>query len=131
MSVFRIATTPVRIALAALLLALTSAGSVHAFDAALVDTRSTLMSPYRPLGGVAVGNRLKSERDTRELAAATPVDDAQADPCTGKRQAFCRDLAATELRITSLYFLLPEVRGLTPQRLNIRRNSVSVTYSFR
>lgn len=122
---------PVRIALAGLLLALTSAGSVHAFDAVPVDARSAAMSPYRALGRLTVDSRLKSDRDALAVAAAMPVDGAPADPCTGKRQAFCRDLAATELRITSLYFMLPEVPGLTPQRLNIRRNSVSVTYSFR
>ena len=51
--------------------------------------------------------------------------------CNEKRQPLCRDLAASEFHFTSLRFVLPEVRGLSPKSLNVRRNSVSVTYTFR
>lgn len=119
------------VALGLLLVLLGGAGAAHAVDATIVEARYLTMSPYRSVGALTAENRLKSYRDARGVAAGAPIDDGEAVRCVGKRQAFCRDLAETELRVTSLYFLLPEVRGLSPQRLNIRRNSVSATYSFR
>jgi len=58
-------------------------------------------------------------------------DESDSSICNEKRQPLCRDLAASEFQLTSLRFMLPEVRGLSPKSLNIRRNSVSATYTFR
>lgn len=62
---------------------------------------------------------------------AVALDDAESSLCNEKKQPLCRDLAASEFQLTSLRFMLPEVRGLSPKSLNIRRNSVSATYTFR
>ena len=65
------------------------------------------------------------------VRAATLPDDRDLSICNEKTQPLCRDLAASEFQVTSLRFMLPEVRGLSPKSLNIRRNSVSATYTFR
>ena len=61
----------------------------------------------------------------------TLPDDRDTSICNEKTQPLCRDLAASEFQVTSLRFMLPEVRGLSPKSLNVRRNSVSATYTFR
>lgn len=65
------------------------------------------------------------------IRAAAAIDDADSSLCNEKKQPLCRDLAASEFQVISLRFVLPEVRGLSPKSLNIRRNSVSATYTFR
>lgn len=65
------------------------------------------------------------------IRVVAPIDEQDAPRCGEKVQPFCRDLAASEFQMTSLRFMLPEVRGLSPKSLNIRRNSVSATYTFR
>ena len=65
------------------------------------------------------------------INVASAIDAAESSVCTEKKQPLCRDLAKSEFQLTSLHFMLPEVRGLSPKSLNIRRNSVSATYTFR
>ena len=62
---------------------------------------------------------------------AALVESSDSSICNEKKQPLCRDLAASEFQFTSLRFMLPEVRGLSPKSLNVRRNSVSATYTFR
>ena len=62
---------------------------------------------------------------------AALVESSDSSICNEKKQPLCRDLAASEFQFASLRFMLPEVRGLSPKSLNVRRNSVSATYPFR
>ncbi len=59
------------------------------------------------------------------------IDESESSMCNEKKQPLCRDLAASEFHMTSLRFMPPEVRGLSPKSLNVRRNLVSATYTFR
>ena len=63
--------------------------------------------------------------------AVEPMHSTPALGCTNRFQGFCRDLSAAEFDLKSMKTLLPEIAGLTPQRLSLRRNRVSVTYTFR
>ena len=90
-----------------------------------------------PRGLIVLDSRAKSLDVLRTsnaamgIKAATFNDESDSSICNQKRQPLCRDLAASEFQLTSLRFMLPEVRGLSPKSLNIRRNSVSATYTFR
>lgn len=88
---------------------------------------SLIVNDIRPknLGGFSTNNAAIG------IKAATVADESDSSICNEKRQPLCRDLAASEFQLTSLRFMLPEVRGLTAKSLNIRRNSVSATYTFR
>ena len=88
---------------------------------------SLIVRDTRPknLGGFSTNNAAIG------IKAATVADESDSSICNEKRQPLCRDLAASEFQLTSLRFMLPEVRGLTAKSLNIRRNSVSATYTFR
>ena len=74
---------------------------------------------------------LASGNAATRIRGAVAIDDADASLCNDKKQPLCRDLAVSEFQVISLRFVLPEVRGLSPKSLNIRRNSVSATYTFR
>jgi hypothetical protein len=65
------------------------------------------------------------------IKAAVWFDDTDSSPCNERKQPLCRDLATSEFQVVSLRFMLPDVRGLSAKSLNIRRNSVSATYTFR
>lgn len=69
--------------------------------------------------------------DGMEIRVGAPINDRDTPRCSEKMQPLCRDLATSEFQITALRFMLPEVRGLSPKRLNIRRNSISASYTFR
>ena len=56
---------------------------------------------------------------------------SESTQCREKPYRFCRDLAQSEFRLTSLRFMVPEVRGLSPKSLTVRRNSVIANYTFR
>ncbi len=90
----------------------------------------------------ALGNIIFNESRPKNFAAANanttvginvavPIDATDSARCNEKKQPLCRDLARSEFQVTSLRFMLPEVRGLSPKSLNIRHNSVSATYTFR
>ena len=88
---------------------------------------SVVVNESRPKN-VAVASPSNAATGTRAL---TPIDESDSPLCNEKKQPLCRDLAASEFQLTSLRFVLPEVRGLSPKSLNIRRNSISATYTFR
>lgn len=88
------------------------------------------------ISNVANESRLKnlslaSSHAATSFRAAAAMDDADSPLCNEKKQPLCRDLAASEFQVVSLRFMLPEVRGLSPKSLNIRRNSVTANYTFR
>jgi hypothetical protein len=56
---------------------------------------------------------------------------SESTQCREKPYRFCRDFSQSEFRLTSLRFMVPDVRGLTPKSLTIRRNSVIANYTFR
>ena len=66
-----------------------------------------------------------------DIKGATSVAESDLSICDEKKQPLCRHLAASGLQLTSHRFMLPEVCGLSPKSLNIQRNSVSASYSFR
>ncbi len=111
-------------------------------DAAL-DDMGALASPRADAPPSVVVNRAAFESiDFSAAANATAVinsgvtvvtvpDDQDPSICDRKTHPLCRDLAAPEFQATSLRFMLPEVRGLSPKSLSIRRNIISTTYTFR
>lgn len=56
---------------------------------------------------------------------------SEAAQCREKPYRFCRDFSQSEFRVTSLRFMVPEVPGLSPRSLTIRRNSIIANYTFR
>ena len=77
------------------------------------------------------GNRLATIEYASGLAAAPFFAASESTQCREKPYRFCRDLAQSEFRLTSLRFMVPEVPGLSPKSLSIRRNSVVANYTFR
>ncbi len=110
---------------------------VFAVDAniQMLDGRNLIVQPY--LGKQAEtlvpmsGNSLTSIEPAAGLRQAPFFTASESTQCREKPYRFCRDLAQTEFRLTSLRFMVPEVRGLAPKSLTIRRNSVIANYTFR
>lgn len=58
-------------------------------------------------------------------------EEAESIRCRASPQRFCRDFSKTELRITSLWFMVPPVPGLIPKSLTFRHNAVIANYTFK
>lgn len=110
---------------------------VFAVDAnvQMLDGRNAIVQPY--LGKQAEklvpmsDNSLTSIEPAAGLRQAPFFTASESTQCREKPYRFCRDLAQTEFRLTSLRFMVPEVPGLAPKSLTIRRNSVIANYTFR
>lgn len=77
------------------------------------------------------GNNLATIENASGLPEAPFFTASELTQCREKTYRFCRDLTQSEFRMTSLRFMVPEVRGLSPKSLSIRRNSVVANYTFR
>lgn len=77
------------------------------------------------------GNRFALIERVAEIPEAPFFTASESTQCRAKPYRFCRDFSQSEFRITSLRFMVPEVRGLSPKSLTIRRNSVIANYTFR
>ena len=79
----------------------------------------------------ASGNSLAVIEPVSGIPEAPFFTASESTQCREKPYRFCRDFAQSEFRLTSLRFMMPEVRGLAPKSLTIRRNSVIANYTFR
>ena len=110
---------------------------VFAVDASvqIPEGRSPLVQAYLVTQGEKLaplsGNSLAAIEPATGLPQAPFFTASEPTQCREKAYRFCRDLAQSEFRLTSLRFMVPEVRGLTPKSLTVRRNSVIANYTFR
>ena len=77
------------------------------------------------------GNRFALIEPVSGIPEAPFFTASESTQCQEKPYRFCRDFSQSEFRITSLRFIVPEIRGLSPKSLTIRRNSVIANYTFR
>lgn len=106
------------------------AGSVHAED----DVVREQPIPARTLKIVKPATESDRLRNFRPLDGVVPIpffEEAESIRCREVQPKICRDLARAEFQLTSLRFMVPEVPGLAPKSLTIRRNSVIANYTFR
>ena len=107
-----------------------------------VDANVEISEGRNPLVQAYLVNQAEkqSPRSVNRLAAIEQISGPPEAPffaasestqCREKPYRFCRDLAQSEFRITSLRFMVPEIRGLSPKSLSIRRSSVVANYTFR
>ncbi len=110
---------------------------VFAVDAhvEIPEGRNPLVQAYRVKQAEKLsphsGNSLSLIEHASELPEAPFFTASESAQCREKPYRFCRDFSQSEVRLTSLRFMVPEVRGLSPKSLTIRRNSVIANYTFR
>ncbi len=112
-------------------------GSAFAVDANVQISvgQNPLVQAYRMKQAERVsspsGNQFRLIENVSGLPEEPFFNASESTQCRAKPYRFCRDFSQSEFRLTSLRFLVPEVRGLSPKSLSIRRNSVVANYTFR
>jgi len=111
-------------------ISLTLAGRVDAAD----DAASERPIPARTLRITKTATDADRLKNFHQLDGVVPIpfyEEAESIRCREVQPKICRDLARAEFQLTSLRFMVPEVPGLAPKSLTIRRNSVIANYTFR
>ena len=106
------------------------ASSVHAAD----DVVREQPIPARTLKITKPATDADRLKNFHQLEGVVPIpffEEAESIRCREVQPKICRDLARAEFQLTSLRFMVPEVPGLAPKSLTIRRNSVIANYTFR
>jgi len=106
------------------------AGGAQAADDAPRE-QPLLTRPIRIVKSVTDADQLKSFHPLNGAVPAPFFEEAELIRCREVQPKICRDLARAEFQLTSLRFMVPEVPGLAPKSLTIRRNSVVANYTFR
>jgi len=113
------------------------AGGAYAVDAnvQINEGHDLLVQTYRvkqaEKANPHAGNRFALIENVSGLPEEPFFNASESTQCRAKPYRFCRDFSQSEFRLTSLRFMVPEVRGLSPKSLSIRRNSVVANYTFR
>jgi hypothetical protein len=90
-----------------------------------------LTRPVRIVAPTLDADQIKSFRPLNGAVPAPFFEAADLTRCREVQPKVCRDLARAEFQLTSLRFMVPDVPGLAPRSLSIRRNSVVANYTFR
>ncbi len=124
--------------LAALVCAIVATGAVAVeSNVEISEGRNPLLRTYmarqaeKLASAAAAGNQMAMIEPVSGLPEAPFFTASESTQCREKANRFCRDFAHSEFRVTSLRFMVPEVAGLSPKSLTIRRNSVVANYTFR
>lgn len=102
----------------------------HAAD----DTKPASSLPTRPIKIAKVAANADQLKRFQPLDGIVPLpffEEAESIRCREMAPKVCRDLARTEIQLTSTRFMVPEVPGLQAKRLTIRHHTVIANYTFR
>lgn len=115
---------------AVMLAVMTTGNDAHAAD----DPNSGSSIPARPIRIAKVAANADQLKSFHPLEGNVPppfFEAAESIRCREVQPKICRDLARTEIQLTSMRFMVPEVPGLQAKSLTFRRNTVIANYTFR
>ena len=113
-----------------MLAVMTTGNDAHAAD----DANPESSIPPRPIKIAKVAANADHLKRFYALEGNVPppfFDAAESIRCRQVQPKICRDLARTEIQLTSMRFMVPEVPGLQAKSLTFRRNTVIANYTFR
>jgi hypothetical protein len=119
-AIFRIATVILSAVLA------TVGVAQDGFNALPADARDAGLA-YRKLLAVDTGSRTQGSAAQKNLQEPEP----QRSRCAEATRQFCTDFANAEFEFRPLKALLPATPRLTPHNVYVRRNKVTVAYTFK
>jgi hypothetical protein len=109
-----------------------SASDCVSVNAAKLGERLGMSSvTFAHTGSQSCDTRKRAVTANADLAIATEIDNIARTRCRSSLRAFCTELKTAQFNVPSGKEWMPSVPGLTPRAIKVRKNHVSLHYTFK